>query len=141
MSRTYYQRRRCRKTGTHIIVCESDQGEMDEGIPWMTVCDEHGSCVCHPTLALARAWASDPDWCEECQELMKKGQKYAAPKEEDNMEYEVGSKVMFRGQFAEEATIRGEVEDIREDERPFGVRLENGNFSWAASDQLEELDR
>jgi hypothetical protein len=57
------------------------------------------------------------------------------------MEYEIGSKVMFRGQFAEEATIRGEIEDVREGEKPFGVRLENGNFSWAGSDQLEGLDR
>jgi hypothetical protein len=141
MARTTYQRRRNRKTGTHIIVCEADEGEVEEGIPWMTICDEHGSCVCHETLKLAREWASLPDWCEECQELMRRGEKYVAPeKDEDDMQYEVGSKVMFRGEFAKEATVRGEVEDIREGEKPFGVRLENGNFSWAGSDQLDQLE-
>jgi hypothetical protein len=78
MARAFYQRRRCRKTGTHIVICESDQGEIDEGIPWMTVCEEHGSCVCHETLELARSWAVDPDWCEECQDLMKEGKKHHA---------------------------------------------------------------
>lgn len=78
MPRTFYQRRRCRKTGTHVVVCESDQGEVDEGIPWMTVCEEHGYCVCHETLKDAREWAAHPDWCEECQALMKEGRKYRA---------------------------------------------------------------
>jgi hypothetical protein len=81
MERTYYQRRRCRKTGTHIVVCPSrDEVAEDEATenPWMTICDEHGTCICHETLELARSWAVDPDWCEECQDLMKEGKKHHA---------------------------------------------------------------
>lgn len=71
-SRTYFKTTRARRTGTLVTVCESDQGEIDDGIPWMTICDEHGSCVCHPTLAVARSWASQPDtWCEECREKLE----------------------------------------------------------------------
>jgi hypothetical protein len=37
-----------------------------EGGRWVTIC-EHGSLVNHPTLALARSFASAPEmWCEEC---------------------------------------------------------------------------
>lgn len=69
-SRTTTITRRNRETGTMITVCESDEGEIAEGIPWMTVCDDHGSCVCHETLAVARSWASKPSvWCEDCRVL------------------------------------------------------------------------
>lgn len=41
--------------------------EVDPDDPWVTVCEEHGTLVSHPTRALASAHASDPlGWCEEC---------------------------------------------------------------------------
>ena len=57
-----------------------------------------------------------------------------------------GDKVWFRGRYASEFSIRGVIEDIDTRERRehpdapnpgYGVRLENGNFHWAAGDQLK----
>lgn len=68
--RTYSRTTRARSTGTLVTVCESDPGEIEEGLPWMTICEEHGGCVCHETLAVARSWASAPEgWCEDCTPL------------------------------------------------------------------------
>jgi hypothetical protein len=56
------------------------------------------------------------------------------------MTFRTGDSVMFRGKFAERATIRGRIEVVDQPEfgpDRFGVRLENGNFCWAAADQLE----
>lgn len=57
-----------------------------------------------------------------------------------------GDKVWFRGQFAKEFSIRGEIEcvdtcgvyGLGAPQKPvaYGVRLENGNFKWAGKDQL-----
>lgn len=66
----YYQRRKNRMTGTTITVCPSEGADAADGLPWTTICEDHGYLVCHPNLALARAHAADPDWCEKCQELM-----------------------------------------------------------------------
>lgn len=63
-----------------------------------------------------------------------------------------GDKVWFRGQFAKEFSIRGEIECIEDPKlspggyglmaspqprAKYGVRLENGNFKWAERDQLK----
>lgn len=60
-----------RSTGTLVLVLDAVAAglEDDPEIPWFTVCDDHGGCVGHPTLALARSFASCPeDWCPTCQE-------------------------------------------------------------------------
>lgn len=49
----------------------------------------------------------------------------------------VGDKVWFRGRWSDDFSLRGVIETIREDGE-FGVRLENGNFSWAQAGQLKE---
>lgn len=45
--------------------------DTDDGrAPYSTVCEVHGSVVCHPTLRLAEAHAADPaGWCESCRPL------------------------------------------------------------------------
>lgn len=64
------QRKVARSTGRLVGVYNGEQAGMDndEGAyPWSTVCEEHGTVVCHQTLALARAHAADPmGWCEDC---------------------------------------------------------------------------
>ncbi len=42
-----------------------------EGGRWVTICS-HGSLVNHPTLALARSFASAPEtWCGECADAVE----------------------------------------------------------------------
>lgn len=60
-----------RKTGTLVGVYHGLQSgiERDPETPWVTVCEAHGSCVCHGTLALAMSWLPDPTgWCDDCRE-------------------------------------------------------------------------
>lgn len=67
--------RRSRITKTVVGVYHSGQSglESDPEIPWITLCEDHGYLVGHPTLALAREWAADPTgWCDECREQMKR---------------------------------------------------------------------
>lgn len=66
------QQRRNRQTGTLIGVYHGVQAglEDDPECPWCTVCEDHGSIVSHPTLALAKAHASWPEWCSDCQLVM-----------------------------------------------------------------------
>lgn len=81
MERAFYKRSRCQRTGTHIVVCPASDEVAEsecEKLPWLTICDEHSTCCQHETLGQARAWATCPDWCEECQELMREGKKYRA---------------------------------------------------------------
>ena len=57
-----------RQTGTLILVVEAEaQGLDPDGTPFYTICDDHGQCVGHSTLADARWHASAPlGWCEVC---------------------------------------------------------------------------
>jgi hypothetical protein len=61
--------RKSRITKTLVGVYHGVQSGMEEDPenPWITVCEVHHNCVCHPTLALAKDHAVDPTgWCEEC---------------------------------------------------------------------------
>ncbi len=63
------EQRRNRITGFMVGVYHCVQAGMEDDptIPWATVCEEHNMLVCHPTLALARSHAADPQgWCEDC---------------------------------------------------------------------------
>jgi hypothetical protein len=63
-----YIRRLCRESGTHVILA-SPGTELHVNEGWVTICDEHGGCVCHPTRKLAEQWLSHPKtWCPTCQE-------------------------------------------------------------------------
>lgn len=57
-------------TGVTVFLFHGDQSglESDPEVPWMTVCEEHASCVGHKTLKDARSWMAEPQmWCEGCQ--------------------------------------------------------------------------
>lgn len=62
--------RRSRLTGTLAGLYQAEQAGLDpEAGRWVTVCEDHGSCVNHETLAVARAHLADPSgWCEACRE-------------------------------------------------------------------------
>ncbi len=46
-----------------------------------------------------------------------------------------GELVWYRGKFATEFSVRGQIEAVSGD--LLGVRLENGNFAWASAAQLK----
>lgn len=55
-----------RETGTLVVVVDADEQGLDGG-KWMTICDDHGQCVGHETLAMAKYHATNPlGWCEVC---------------------------------------------------------------------------
>lgn len=64
-----------RSTGTLVVVVDGfEQGlesPDDRYAPrWFTMCDDHGTCCGHDTLALATSHASAPEgWCEDCTDL------------------------------------------------------------------------
>jgi hypothetical protein len=62
-----YIKRKCRETGTYVILAAPGvELAAEEG--WVTICDAHGGCVCHETRALAEQWLSHPkEWCPQCQ--------------------------------------------------------------------------
>lgn len=64
-------RRKSRETGYLVGLYHGSQAgiEDDPETPWVTVCEKHSSCVCHPTLSLARSHLAEPKgWCEQCRE-------------------------------------------------------------------------
>jgi hypothetical protein len=60
--------RRSRRTGTLAGLYEAQQAGLDpDAGRWVTVCEDHATCVNHETLAAARAHLPDPGtWCEAC---------------------------------------------------------------------------
>ena len=63
------QQRRNRITGTLVGVYHGEQSgmESDPDNPWVTVCEDHGRIVAHPSLRLALEHAADPSgWCGDC---------------------------------------------------------------------------
>lgn len=69
--------RKNRASGTTIGLYHSAESglELDPALPYSTVCETHGNIVCHETLASARQSMSQPDWCEDCQEIMNAKEK------------------------------------------------------------------
>lgn len=69
------QVKRNRITGRPVSLLHNQQAGLDDdngASPWSTVCDDHGTCIAHATLALARAHLRDPtNWCEDCGEGAK----------------------------------------------------------------------
>lgn len=66
------QQRRARENGVLVGVYDADDAgmESDPSIPWATVCELHGSIVCHSTLAAAKYHASKPtSWCDCCRHV------------------------------------------------------------------------
>ena len=67
--------RKARQTKTLVGVYHSYQSgfETDPETPWATVCEAHGSIVCHSSLKAALSWAPDPQsWCQLCRHKDKR---------------------------------------------------------------------
>lgn len=64
------QLRVAQDTGTLVGLYQAQDAGMEddtEAGAWMTVCEDHGSCVLHPTVALGKAHAAAPQgWCGTC---------------------------------------------------------------------------
>jgi hypothetical protein len=61
--------RKSRITGSRAGLYHSMQAgiETDPELPWVTLCEDHATMVCHGSLALAKEALPDPSvWCEEC---------------------------------------------------------------------------
>lgn len=62
---------RSRETGGLCGLYHGEQSgmECDPATPWITVCEQHSTLVCHGTLRLAHAHLPSPtSWCEACQQ-------------------------------------------------------------------------
>jgi hypothetical protein len=62
--------RRSRATGLLVSVYRGAEAgiEDDPALPYVTVCEAHGSAVCHSSKRLAVSWLAEPQtWCEQCQ--------------------------------------------------------------------------
>lgn len=68
------EQKRCRATGLPIGIYRADQAELEDDpeFPWATVCEEHGTILRAQTLKLARAGATHPEWCDDCQPLLER---------------------------------------------------------------------
>lgn len=67
--------RKNRQTGTMITVGRSADLGLDPQGGWLTICEDHGYIVSHPTRKLAERHASDPlGWCEQCIETHRRMQ-------------------------------------------------------------------
>lgn len=56
--------------GLRVSLYHADQAGLSDGDsgPWVTVCEEHGGLVFHPTVTAARGYLSHPEeWCPTCQ--------------------------------------------------------------------------
>jgi len=51
--------------------------ESELNYPWVTVCEQHGSLLCHATMERAKQSIPFPDWCEACQKILYKEHKTA----------------------------------------------------------------
>ena len=67
------QERRNRESGTVVLIWDNRDGSFDESDSndWFTQCEEHSFTCSHPTLQLAREWATEPSmWCDGCQAIV-----------------------------------------------------------------------
>lgn len=63
--------KKARQTGTLVGVYNAEQAGIDSEPtdPWASVCETHGTFVCHSSLQLAKAHSADPKgWCDHCRE-------------------------------------------------------------------------
>jgi hypothetical protein len=57
-----------RITKTRIALYDAKTAGIDSDpeLPWVTVCEDHGDLVGHPSLTLARSHMACPEWCSKC---------------------------------------------------------------------------
>jgi hypothetical protein len=60
--------RKCRATGTVVTLYDGrESGDDIDGGRWQTVCEDHGTIICHETKRFAELALSHPDdWCDVC---------------------------------------------------------------------------
>lgn len=64
---------RARSTNALVSAYRSAEAgiEDDPSLPYATVCEDHGTAVCHETRSLALYWLASPEtWCGDCQRLL-----------------------------------------------------------------------
>lgn len=70
MNLWYTRTRTAQQTGLPVTVGTAHALDLDDDeghCKWYTICDTHGTCIGHTTLALAREWSTVPlEWCEFC---------------------------------------------------------------------------
>ena len=65
--------RKNRRTGTIVTAYRNSEAgfENDPTLPWSTVCEDHGTLVCHTSRALAESFIAAPDgFCDDCRALV-----------------------------------------------------------------------
>ena len=62
-----------RDTGTLVGVYHGEQSgiENDPDTPWVSVCEVHGTCICHPSLRGALRTRSPREFCDDCNDLFE----------------------------------------------------------------------
>lgn len=61
--------RRCRASGARrVLYRPGTQAEADEG--WLVICETHAYTLCTVTRRLGSSALADPEWCEQCQEIV-----------------------------------------------------------------------
>ncbi len=61
------ERKNNRATGRLMGLYAAEQSDMDVGGDrWAVICEDHGSIIGAPTMALAHQSMAYPEWCEEC---------------------------------------------------------------------------
>jgi hypothetical protein len=59
---------KARSTGTQVSIYRADQAGLDDDngkMPYSTVCETHGTVICHESLKMARSHVAQPEhWCD-----------------------------------------------------------------------------
>jgi len=64
---------RNRRSGTFVSVYNAEQAGIDASDgAWASVCEDHGTICNHKTMKFAFVHSRVPEWCSECQDVMRK---------------------------------------------------------------------
>lgn len=63
----YRARKKNSYTGNYNVLYDGDTQQLDTSDgKWVTVCEEHGTVLNHTTLAKAKKFLEEAEWCEKC---------------------------------------------------------------------------
>lgn len=74
----FIERNRSRATGLHYTIFDSvaqglEEPDLENGrnqAKYTVICDTHSTCVCVSSLRTARTAAANPDFCDECRDVV-----------------------------------------------------------------------
>lgn len=121
-------------TGREVGIYAADQAgmECDSESPWATVCEDHGTIVCHSSLALARESAPVPDWCEDCQREMDA----STPVPDFGERYRF---TIVRGEIYDyERTLRAAIARVFSSPLPKMRETSRGELRWLVVESLHD---